>query len=409
MKVIQINLVANLWSTGKIAADIGEAVIAEGGESHLAYGLEYKDCNSKLIQITKNEFRWKIHYYLFSTILDLPGWGSWFETKMLIRKIKKIKPDIIHLHHIYWAILNINVLFHYLKEANIPVIWTFHDCWAFTGGCSHFTSLNCDKWKTQCHNCPRFIKKSKVNNIIDNSRFNYNHKKRIFNNIPNMTITTVSEWLESLVKESYLSSNQIKVIYNGINTDVFYPRKDTESIRKKYGIKKGFVILGVASNWGKLKGLFDFMKLRKILTKDYSIILIGLTEAQVESLPEGIIGIERTSDQNELAALYSIADVVLSLSSEETFGLTPIEGFACGTPAIVYNNTSLPELITSEVGLVAETGNVEQVKLAILEIKRKGKAEYTFACRQHALNLYKREDMARNYLNLYKELLQNEK
>ena len=170
-----------------------------------------------------------------------------------------------------------------------------------------------------------------------------------------------------------------------------------------------FVILGVASNWGKLKGLFDFMKLRKILTKDYSIILIGLTEAQVESLPEGIIGIERTSDQNELAALYSIADVVLSLSSEETFGLTPIEGFACGTPAIVYNNTSLPELITSEVGLVAETGNVEQVKLAILEIKRKGKAEYTFACREHALNLYKREDMARNYLSLYKELLQNEK
>ena len=115
MKVIQINLVANLWSTGKIAADIGEAIISDGGESHLAYGLEYRDCNSHLIQITKNEFRWKIHYYLFSTILDLPGWGSWFETKMLIRKIKKIKPDIIHLHHIYWAILNINVLFRYLK------------------------------------------------------------------------------------------------------------------------------------------------------------------------------------------------------------------------------------------------------------------------------------------------------
>jgi len=409
MKVIQINLFANLWSTGKIAADIGEAIISDGGESYLSYGLEYRNCNSHLIQITKNEFRWKIHYYLFSTILDLPGWGSWFETKMLIRRIKKIKPDIIHLHHIHWAILNINVLFRYLKDANIPVIWTFHDCWAFTGGCSHYTSLNCDKWKTQCHNCPRFIKKGKVYNIIDNSRFNYNHKKRIFNNIPNMTITTVSEWLESQVKESYLSSNQIKVIYNGINTDVFYPREGTESIRKKYGIEKSFVILGVASSWDKKKGLFDFIELRKILTKHYSIILIGLSDSQVGSLPKGIIGIERTSDQNELATLYSTADVVLSLSSEETFGLTPIEGFACGTPAIVYNNTSLPELITSEVGLVVETGNVEKVKLATLEIKRKGKAEYTFACRQRALNLYRKEDMTRNYLSLYKELLQNDK
>lgn len=409
MIILQINLFANLWSTGKIAADIGEAVIGDGGESYLAYGLEYKDCNSHLIQITGSEFLGKIHFYLFSSMLDLPGWGSWFETKKLIKKIKKIKPDVIHLHHIYFSILNINVLFCYLKKANIPVVWTFHDCWAVTGGCSYFTLLNCDKWKTQCHDCPRFVRTGKYHNIIDNSRFNYNHKKWLFNGIKNMTITTVSEWLKSVVEESFLSKYPIRVITNGVNTEVFYPRNDNELVRSKYGINGEFIIISVASHWGNHKGLSDLLQLRQKLVDDYVIVLVGLSDYQIAELPKGIIGIRRTSDQNELASLYSLSDVVLGLSYQETFGLTIAEGFACGTPAIVYNNTALPEFITPQVGFLVETGNIDQVIFAIQQIRAKGKSEFSNACRERANYKYPNSLMLNQYLQLYNEITTNEK
>jgi len=224
-----------------------------------------------------------------------------------------------------------------------------------------------------------------------------------------MYITTVSKWLRSVVKESYLRKYPISVISNGVNTEIFYPRKNNEFVKNKYGIKGEFIILSVASTWDRRKGLFDFMQLRKKLSGEYAIVLVGLSDNQIKRLPDGIIGVNRTTDQNELAILYSVADVVVSLSREETFGLTPVEGFACGTPAIVYNNTALPELITNEVGVVVETGDIEQVKAAILEIRTKGKVKYQRACTLHALERYTNKIMVDKYLNLYKEVLKNEK
>lgn len=409
MKVLQVNLFANLWSTGKIAAAIGDAIIDDGGESHIAYGLDYKSSKSKLVKISYSTNLWKFHHYIISSMLDLPGWGSWLQTYILIWKIKRIKPDIIHLHHIYWGILNINIFFKYLRLSKIPVVWTFHDCWAMTGGCSNFTIYKCDKWKTKCHNCERFVRKGPYHNIIDNSSFNFKHKKRLFNSLPNLSIVVVSEWLKSIVHESFLSKYECQVIANGINTEIFKPRFSNEDVAHKYNLLNKFVIISVASFWSDNKGLFDFIRLRNFLPQDILILLVGLDENQILSLPKGISGIPKTSDQDELACLYSYSDVVVSLSKEETFGLTIVEGIACGTPAIVYDNTALSELITPDVGHVVENGNLDQVVEAIYDIQSKGKVNFIRKCREHAVNNFEHSVMVNKYLNLYKAILQNDR
>jgi glycosyltransferase involved in cell wall biosynthesis len=224
--------------------------------------------------------------------------------------------------------------------------------------------------------------------------------------VPDLTLVPVSNWLANILKESFLKNTPIKVIHNGINTIVFQPTND-QTIRAKYKLNDKFIILGVASIWSPRKGLQDFIELSKKLNTDFQIILVGLSKKQIKSLPNNIIGIERTESIDELVQLYSNADVVLNISYEETFGMTTVEGFACGTPGIVYNATASPELIDNSTGIVVEKGDINGLISAINQIKEKGKAFYTEACIKRAYQLYKKEDRYQEYINLYNKLLKN--
>jgi putative colanic acid biosynthesis glycosyltransferase len=405
MKVLQINLFAGIGSTGKIAADIGEVISNNGHLSYIAAlesteKLEF----SKFIRIENSEFVRKVHFHIFSTMLDLPGWGSLVPTLKLIFKIIKVKPDIIHLHHIYYAILNINVLFVFLKLYRIPLVWTFHDCWAFTGGCSHFISYDCNKWKSKCGSCERFVRKGKFHNLIDNSKFNYYHKRLLFKSVDNVHIVTVSKWLKETVEQSFFLKNNITVISNAIDTDIFYPIINFDRIIEKYKLSYGFNIIAVSGHWNFKKGYEDFLLLSKSINDNYKLILVGLSDEQIKTLPTGIIGIKHISDQRELAALYSFSNVVISLSREETFGLTIIEGLSCGIPAIVYDNTALPEIITPDVGFVVKTGAINDVCKSIYEIDKNGRDYYKSACREKALSKYSKREIYLKYLDLYSSI-----
>lgn len=396
-KLLIISVTCNQGSTGKIAEQIGFMMKEEGWDVYYAHGARRVN-SSKLKTIHFSSVKAEYLHALKALLFNADGLGSTRETQKLIEQIKEIKPDVIHLHNIHGYYLNYKLLFEYLNSTDIPIVLTLHDCWNFTGHCTHFVYANCEKWKSGCYECPLIGFSNMA--LIDRTRYNYGLKKRLFSNNKNIYIVPVSNWLGDIIKQSFLKDKNIKVIHNGIDLNIFKPYPKDISDR--------FKILGISNIWNKNKGLNDFYKLRKLLPlNEFEILLIGLSEKQIKQLPLGITGIRNTSNQTELAKLYSEADVTISLSYAETFGLTIAEAAACGTPGIVYNNTALPSIISSESGIIVKTGDIAGVRDAIMEIKNNlNKTKFTSkVCRAHAEQNFDKDLCFREYSKLFKSIV----
>ena len=408
-KLLIVNTYGNMWSTGRIAAEIGDIAEKHGWQYRFAYAREANLEESRGIKITRSTLSGLLHTYLFSRILNLKGFGSIIDTWLFIREIKKFSPDLIHPHNIHHNFLNFPLLFSFLHKANIPVVWTLHDCWVVTGGCTHFAYYGCEQWRNGCHRCPRCGNSDtggELKGIYRTMPWVLKRKVSSFSSVPRLTFVTVSQWLASVVRSSALGAIPVQVISNGIDTSVFYPRGGGDSLRRQYGWGDRFVVVGVASHWSAAKGLYDYYKLRNVLSADrFAIGLVGLTPQQVAELPEGITGIERTGSPDELAQIYSTADVVVSLSYQESFGTTPLESFACGTPVVAYDNTSHPEQITPATGRMVESGNITCLAEAVIEVCKKGKLSYTQACRDEAITRYDKNQQYEKYVELYEQML----
>ncbi len=402
-RLLQIDSCLGILSTGHITESIGKLATEQGWDCYIGHGARYVGKSSMKSYQVSSKFEEYLHY-THSLLFDRHGLGSVAATKRFIKLIEeKIKPDIIHLHCIHGYYLNYQILFEYLRKITIPVVWTFHDCWSFTGHCSYFDNINCDRWKTMCYACPNRKDYPKAIGF-DNSSNNFNRKKRIFNSVENMTIVTVSNWVADLVKSSFLKKKNIQVIYNGIDLSVFKPTP-LENKNLTALFKDKFIILAVASHWSERKGFDDFLKMSQLLSDDELIVLVGLSEDLIKKLPSNIIGLERTTCQKELAALYSRADVLVSFSFAETFGLTIVESFACGTPVVVYDNTAPPSFVTNETGFVVEDKKWRVAYDAIKNIKTKGKEFYTDYCISEAKEKYDIKNNFQQYIELYNQLL----
>ena len=400
-KVLQINTVVNTTSTGRITEEIGLTAMSNGWESYIAYGRNKRPSASNLIKVG-NDIDIKLHG-LQTRLFDRHGLASKGATIKLIQEIKTINPNIIHLHNIHGYYINMEVLFHYLKNVNVPVVWTFHDCWPVTGHCSHFMFVECDRWRTLCYECPQKTRYP-ASYFIDRSKKNYILKKELFSSLSNLTLVPVSQWLSGILKESFLQNYPIKVINNGINNEVFRPSSST-GFRIKYGFKDKFILLGVASIWDERKGLKDFIELSKLLDSDFQIVLVGLAKKQIEQLPENILGIQRTESVDALAEIYAAGDVFINPTYEDNFPTTNLESLACGTPVITYKTGGSPEAIDESTGIVVEQGNINMLVKAINQIKVNGKQCYSDACVNRAHRFYKKEDRYKEYIDLYEELL----
>jgi len=393
MKILQINTAVNSGSTGRIAEDIGKTLIFRGHESFIAFGRGNQKSNSKLIRIG-NKLDFYVHG-IISLFTDRHGFGSKRATRKFLKQVDVIKPDAIGLHNIHGYYLNVDILFKYIKEKNIPVLWTFHDCWPFTGHCSY---------NTDCDNCTKCQRKYPTSIFLNQSTRNYNDKKLIFNQVKKLQIITPSIWLKDLVHQSFLKY-PVQCVNNGIDLNQFQPSENYKKLKEKLHLKNKKIILGVASTWDKRKGLSDFIQLASLLDTNYKIILIGLTSKQIQRLPKNIMGVQRTESIAELANYYSMADVYINPTHKDNFPTTNIEALACGTPVITYNTGGSPESIDDETGKIIKKGDVKGLWHGIQDLALHSQEHYAKVCRNRALQLFNKEDRYLDYLRLYETLL----
>ena len=404
-KLLHINPVLRTsTSTGRIIQEIGTVAMASGWDNYIAYS-KGRDgvmpSASKLIPVG-SRLSVALHG-LITRFLDMHGLGSVLATKKFVKEIERLQPDVIHIHNIHGYFLNYKVLFDYLSKTDIPVIWTVHDCWLYTGHCYHYASAGCEKWRTHCEKCPQ--KRAFPTSLwIDRSRQNFADKRDAFTSLKNLTIVTVSVWMTGEMSHSFLRECNFKVIHNGINLDVFDVQPDDKAVREKYGLGDKKIILGLASIWSKEKGWDDFVKMSEMLNDDEVIVMVGVTEKQQEQLPKGVVGIRRTENVRQLAELYSAATAFVNPTWQDNYPTVNLEAIACGTPVVTYRTGGSVEAVTEETGYVVEQGDVAGLLKAVRDIKNNGKEQYTAKCRAYALANFRKEERYADYLKLYEDL-----
>ena len=386
MKVLMINVMCGIRSTGRICTDIAKALKKQGHEVVIAYGRGDVpiDCKEFALRI-ETDTGVKIHA-IKARLFDRCGFGSVRATKKFVKWIKEYDPDVIHLHNLHGYYIDIRTLFYYLKKCEKKIIWTLHDCWAFTGHCGYFDAISCEKWKTQCFNCANGHEYP-ARLLIDSSRKNYIEKMNMFQGVDNLRIITPSKWLASMVKESFLKEYPIEVINNGVDTGIF--RATSSSLKKELGLEDKKIVLGVAAVWSKRKGLEDFIELSAVLPNDYHIILIGITKEQKNKVPSNITALEKTDSPKTLAEYYTMATVYVNPTYEDNYPTTNLESIACGTPVITYDTGGSPESVPPEC--VIAQGDIHALK----ELICKGKLRI---CDDVHVN---KETMVNKYLELY--------
>ena len=365
MRIVVINS-CTYGSTGSIMQSIAQTAIAHGHEAYIAFpNGRHRERNrlaSRNIPMIPFSNRFSEDFHLLADRLTgFNGCFSVFSTAALLRKLDKLQPDLLHLHNLHNCYVNLPMLFRYIKKRRLRVVWTLHDCWAFTGHCPHFDGIGCEKWQTGCNNCPQY--RLYPQSLVDRSKGMYRRKKKWFSGVENLTLVTPSVWLAELAKRSFLGEYPIRVIPNGIDLSVFHPAGN-----KKEQWKDKFVILGVAAVWAEAKGLDIFAELAKRLEDRFQIALVGTDEAVDRKLPDNIVSIHRTADPHELAELYTAADLFVNPTRQDNFPTVNLEALACGTPVLTFRTGGSPEAIDADCGMVVEKDDIDALERAIRSI-----------------------------------------
>ena len=397
MKVLQINITCQYGSTGTMVEQLHGYLAKKGCHSFVAYSAYHSNLiNSFPMENTLEHYlRRALNRYVGRKYIhSAPG------TLHLIRKIKQIKPDVIHLHNIQQNSTHFPMLMKFLRRYGVPVVYTLHDCWAFTGGCYHFTQLGCDGYRTGCLEgiCKLPMKERDLCN--QTTKQIYEEKKALLSGLSDLCIVCVSHWLKSCAEQSFMKNLKLMVIYNGIDTDIFHPVDN--HIREELGIAENeYLILGVANHWAN-KGLNSFIELSRVLKTPSRIVLVGLSKPEEQ---ENMITLPRIAQASALAKIYCCADVYFNASREESFGLTTAEAMACGTPVIAYRSTAGSELVNENTGILLNSDSQEELVTAIETIKNRGKNYYSRNCISHVKENFSRDTMLKSYMSLYEEMI----
>lgn len=363
MKYVFVNSVYGVRSTGKIVEEQCLDLMSQGHVVYAAYGRETNKQKSVPLIKIGNPLDQYAHAFL-SRICDSAGLHSKSVTKAFLKKLNTVSPDVIWLHNLHGYYINYEMLFDWLKNnPKVRVYWTLHDCWPFTGHCAYFTMAKCDRWRDGCFDCPQKKTYPKAC-FADGSRKNYRRKKNAFSGLKDMTLVAPSQWMADVTRNSFLKKYPVTVLRNQIDTSIFHPIKS--DVRQRMGLNRKYMVLGVAARWEDTKGLPDMLRLRDKLDDRYLIVLVGVDEREITRLPLGIVGIEHTADQRELAELYSSADVFINPTHQDNYPTVNLEAKACGTPVITYNVGGSPESVDPKN--VIEEGDIDAIAQRVISI-----------------------------------------
>jgi glycosyltransferase involved in cell wall biosynthesis len=399
MRVFQINAVP-YGSTGRIMLQITQLLEQQGHEAQCTTGFTWEKCtyDKHFITSTLPEKTW---HMTMARLTGLNGCFSVMATCRLLRRLKAFQPDLIHLHNLHCWYVNLPMLFRYIKKHNIPVVWTFHDCWPITGHCPHFTLAGCDKWKTGCHHCSSYRHYPEC--LFDDSKAMWRRKKKWFTGVNRLTVVTPSQWLADLVKQSYLGDYPVQVIHNGIDPEVFHPV--SSDFRQRYSCEDKFLLLGVAFDWNHSKGPDVFIEMSKRLPSNFQIVLVGTNEELDKMLPDSIISIHRTSSPQELAQIYAAADLFVNPTREDNYPTVNMEALACGTPVLTFRTGGSPEIPDDTCGSVVATDDLDALEQEILRIAQQAPFS-SEACLVRAAGFDKNRRYE-EYISLYEQLTGN--
>lgn len=399
MKVMHINAVYGVGSTGVIVEDLHNLAFDNGIESYVAYSTTKKNpADIKNGYAIGGKTGKKIHS-AFCRIGGKQGYFSRFATFRLLRHIKKVKPDIVHLHNLHSNYIHVNMLLDFLGKNDIETIVSLHDCWFYTGGCYHYTTTGCNKWLDTCKDCPKnnasnqkYLKKHSAKILAD--------RKKYFGRIKKLTLVGVSEWISQEAAKTFFKENNIVTIHNGIDTSFFVP---TESdYRERNGLQDKFVILAPGSKWLRKENEKTFDYVTQNLPEDCVILVLGCWESRKDTLPPNMIPLEWIRDREEIKRIFSASDVFANCTREESLSLINVEAQASGTPVVTYRNTGVQETVDNKCGFSVENGNEKEFFDAIMEIKRRGKAEFSEDCCKWVKKSFDRDENYMKYINLYK-------
>lgn len=398
VKIISINL-GNFGSTGAIVRTLEQKAMIKGLDFYVAYPNRFENKDRQRDDLVLHS---RAGYRISRKMAQICGVDSLLNfcvTNIFLNEVAKKTPLLFHFHNLHGSYINLPLLFRYIKKHNIPVVWTLHDCWAFTGHCPYFDMVGCNKWKTGCHDCPQYREYPK--SLFDNSKIMYKLKKKWFTGVENMTLVTPSEWLAGQVEQSFLKDYPVKVINNGIDLSIFKPTPS--DFRKKYDVGNKNIVLGVAFGWGKRKGLDVFIELaNRFDQEEYQIVLVGTDDNVDEQLPDSIISIHRTNNQSELAEIYTAADIFVNPTREENYPTVNMEALACGAPVLTFRTGGSPEIPDDTCGYVVEKDNIDELEKEIIRICET-KPYSAEACVERARG-FDKDDRFKEYIELYEVL-----
>ena len=398
MKIVEVNATYNAGSTGTIMSDIHKLLLSSGFESYVAYSTTDVDENT-IVNGYKigGVFGKKVHA-LLSRIGGKQGYYSSFATRRFIKWLKGIKPDVVHLHNLHSNYINLNMLLDFLAKADIKTVITLHDCWFYTGGCFHYTAVECDKWKKGCGNC-------KARNIgtksylFDSSQKILKDRIKYLSAIKDLTVVGVSKWITDEAKLSGIRAKRFVTVYNGVDTNFFKPQKDT--LKEELGIKDKFVVLGIANKWLKPANRELLKEFTSSLKDDMAFVIMGVTERDKALLPKNVITLP-FMNKEKLRRTYNMADVFANCTREESFSLVNVEAGSSGTPVITYANTGAKETVSDEFGFKVETGNIKEFIDAVFTVYKIGKEKYQDGARQFVIDNFDKDKNYERFIKLYK-------
>lgn len=401
MKVVQINAVCDHGSTGRICSEISDSLFKHKIDNYIFFGVG----NTQRINAEKFNTDTDIRIHsMMARITGLQAYFSLSKTKKILSRLDEIKPDIVHLHNIHANYIDLPMLLKYLAKKDVATVITLHDCWLFTGKCTHYTMDGCYKWQIGCNHCDK-LKNDIPSWFFDRTFKMWSDKKRLFGAIPRLAVIGVSDWITNEARQSFLcNASVIRRIYNWIDMNAFTPRES--DIRRKYNIPEDkFMILSVSSGWNENSERYkDAIKLSRLINDNMQIVLVGGGLIK-ERLPKNILCIDYIDGKDKLAEMYSTADAYVHFSREDTFGKVVAEAMACGTPAVVYDSTALPELVADRCGYVIPCGDTQKIYEKLRQIQSNTKRKYTEYCISNVRSRFNKETLINDTISLYKDMI----